>query len=76
MKDGTIFSLVCRVVKHWNGGVTIPGGVEGKAACGTQCHHMIYKVVVSQRLDLMISEVFYNLGDCVIFMLTKDFMYI
>lgn len=48
MKDSGIFSLVYRVVKHWNGGVTIPGDFKGKTACGTHCHDVIYKVVVSQ----------------------------
>lgn len=66
MKDSTIFSLVYSVVKHWNGGFTIPGRVEGKTAHCTQCHHMVYKVVVSQRLNLIISEVYYNLSDPVI----------
>lgn len=65
MKDSTIFSLVYSIVKHWNGGVSIPGGVEVKTAHGSHCHHMVWKVV-SQRLDLIISEVYYNLCDSVI----------
>lgn len=66
MRDSATFSLVYRVVNRWNGGVTIPGGVNGKTVPCTQCHCMIYKVAVSQRLVLIISEVFYNLNDPVI----------
>lgn len=58
------FFLVYRVVEHWNGDVTIPRGVKLNTTRGTQCHYMIFFKVVSQRLDLIISEVIYNLFVC------------
>lgn len=45
---------------------TIPGGVQETAGLDTLSHGLVGNVVISQRLDLMISEVFTNLNDSMI----------
>lgn len=46
-------------------GFTIPGGVQGKTACGTSCHGRVARMVFSHKLVLM-SEIFSNLVDSVL----------
>lgn len=48
-------------------GVTIRGGAHETAACSTQCHGLVEKVMTSQRLELIISEVFCYLNHSVFF---------
>lgn len=49
-----------------DGGVTLPGGVQGTAEGGTWCHGQIDKVVFGVRLDSIIPEVFPSLYDLLI----------
>lgn len=35
-------------------------GVLEKSGCGTQCHDLVDKVVLSHRLDLIISKFFFQ----------------
>lgn len=42
------------------------GAVQETTGCDTQCRGLIDKMVISQRLDSMILEVFSNLNDSVI----------
>ena len=52
-----------RVIRHWtSGGVPIPGGVQKMCRCGAWGHGLAGIVVVGGWLDLMILEVFSNLG--------------
>jgi len=50
-----------------SGGVTTPGGIQKKCRCGTSGHCLASMVVLGQRLDLMILEVFSNLNDSMIY---------
>lgn len=49
-----------------SGGITIPGGVQERPGQGTQWSGLADKVVICQRLDLLILEVFYNLNVSII----------
>lgn len=49
-----------------NGGVTILGSVQETTGQDNLCHDLFDKVVIDQRLDLTILEVFSNLNDSVI----------
>lgn len=51
---------------HGVGGVSIPEGAQEMAGFGPQCHSLVDKLEVSQRLDSMVSEVFFNLNYSVI----------
>lgn len=62
--DVHVFALACQCGITFRGGVTTPGGVQGMTECGTQCSAPVDEVVISQKLDLMIMEVFSNLNDC------------
>ncbi|NXP36953.1 RL6 protein, partial [Leiothrix lutea] len=44
----------------------VTGGVQGTAECGTQCSALVDSVVISQKLDLMMLEIFSNLNGSVI----------
>lgn len=61
-----------RVAGHWNrlprdeGGVTIPAGVQKTISCNPWFCCLVDVVVISERLDLMILEVFCSLNDCII----------
>lgn len=55
------------------GGVTMPEGVQGMTGCGTQWHGPVDKMVINQKLDLKIPEVFSNLSASVILWLQIDF---
>ena len=45
--------------------VTISKSVYRKTGCGTECHGLGDKVVLGHRLDLMLSKLFFSLGDSV-----------
>lgn len=45
--------------------VTIPGGVQETSGHDTWCYGRVDRVVIGQRLDSMILEVFSNLNDSV-----------
>jgi len=51
-----------------SGGVPILGGVQKTCICGTSGYYLVGMVLLGGWLDLMILEVFTNLGfyDCVI----------
>lgn len=47
-------------------GISIPEGAQEMTECGPQCRGLVGKVVVGQRLDSMVPEIFSNLNDSVI----------
>lgn len=48
-----------------SGGITVPEGAHETTGRGTWCYGLVDKVVIGQRLDLVILEIFSNLNDSV-----------